>query len=516
MRGVLRLAFGLGLLCCALANSQSCITASQVTLSGTLRQANGLPVSNSVITLTPSQQGYIAGCGVNVPLATTCGTSTDGSVIQTANPLTTTINTASGSGSLPSGTYYTQYAWYDALGHVTLPSPETRSILSATGSLVINPPTSGILSTAAGMDVYIGTTSGGETLQGQTSGSASYVQSATLITGASPATSNNTTCVVTANDAVWPTGTGYKVSMTDTDGNGIPGYPMQWQLMGAGSTINLSNGLPYYHGVVTYPAPILAQPQNHGTQSITGPLSLGGYNLLNVGKIGVGTSTPTYPIDVEDGDINTNSGYLVNRSSGSAGQALCSDGTALDSFCSYITSLPTIYYQIDQANGTPVAQAAANNFLSPLTVSSASGTTNIGINTTGSESKVVTAAAAGTSGNCVNWDASGGIVDSGAPCSSATPPFTGLSGYQTLPTGLMFQWGHSGPIADGSPGTDVCFPVAFPHAVFSANVTDDLAVGATSDVSITALITGTCGTNKGMHVWGTRTGNSVYWIAIGY
>jgi hypothetical protein len=37
------------------------------------------------------------------------------------------------------------------------------------------------------------------------------------------------------------------------------GYPMQWQIMGAGTTMNLSNGLPYYHGVVMFPSPILAR-----------------------------------------------------------------------------------------------------------------------------------------------------------------------------------------------------------------------------------------------------------------
>jgi len=40
--------------------------------------------------------------------------------------------------------------------------------------------------------------------------------------------------------------------------------------MGPGTTINVSNGLPYYHGVVMYPTPILASPLNHATQSING------------------------------------------------------------------------------------------------------------------------------------------------------------------------------------------------------------------------------------------------------
>lgn len=256
---------------------QSCVTNSQVTLTGTFRGANGIVAKNYTMALVPSQQGYIAGCGVNIPTTNTCATSTDGSMVGVPNPLTTSVNTTSGSGSLGSGVYFSLYEWYDAAGHVTLASPETAATLSGTGSLVVNPPSSGIPSNAVGMDVFIGTTSGGETLQGQTTGSASYVQSSALTSGAAPASTNTTLCQVTANDSVWPTGTGYNVSLTTAQGNPVPGYPMQWQLLGGGTTYNLSNGLPYYHGVVFYPVPILAAPQNHGTQSISGNLSLGGY-----------------------------------------------------------------------------------------------------------------------------------------------------------------------------------------------------------------------------------------------
>jgi hypothetical protein len=322
----------------------TCQQLAQVTLAGTLGGANGLPASNYILTLTPSQQGFIAGCQVNLATTNTCATSIDGSVVGIQNPLTATINSTSGSGSLGSGVYYTVYEWYDAAGHVTLVSSETATTLSATGSLVVNPPSTGVPALAEGMDVFIGVTSGGETLQGQTTGSVSFVQSSALTSGAAPASSNTTLCQVTANDAVWPTGTGYNVSMTDQYGNPIPNYPMQWQLMGAGTTINLSNGLPYYHGVVYYPVPILSAPANHGTQSISGALSLGGYNLTGVGKLGVGTSTPGWGVDVEGSGlssiINAAGGYLVNGSGGTSGQQLCSDGTYYDTPCD-----PFGYYQ---------------------------------------------------------------------------------------------------------------------------------------------------------------------------
>lgn len=309
---------------------QSCVAASQVTLAGNLRAANGIPLSNGIVTLTPSQQGYIAGCGVNLQTNATCATSTDGSVVGVPNPVTATINTSGGVGLLPVGVYYTVYEWYDAAGNATLPSPETRSTVSMISALTVNSPSSGIPSNAVGMRVFIGTASGAETLQGSTTGSSAYIQSTTLAAGASPATSNSTLCSVTANDSIWPTGTGYNVSLVDASGNPIPSYPMQWQLLGAGTTINLSNGLPYYHGVVFYPVPLLAAPANHGTQSVSGGLNFGGYNVLNAGKVGVGTATPGWPLDVENGLINSFAGYLVDGNGGTNGQCLGSDGTAYD------------------------------------------------------------------------------------------------------------------------------------------------------------------------------------------
>lgn len=356
------------LLLSSIGHCQTCVTNAQVTLAGNLRLSNGLPAKNYNMTLTPTQQGYIAGCGVNLGISSACATSTDGSVVGLPNPLTATINTSTGSGSLGSGVYYTVYEWYDAAGHVTLASPETIASLSGSGSLVVNPPASGMPSLAIGMDVFIGTSSGGETLQGQTTGSASFVQAAALTSGASPASTNTTLCQVIANDTIWPTGTGYNVNLTDSRGNPVPNYPMQWQLLGAGTTINLSDGLPYYHGVVFYPVPVLSQPANHGTQSISGGLNLSGYFLYNTGRVGVGTSTPAWGLDVEgaaaNGAVNANTGYRVNGSGGTLGQALCSDGTYLDAFCTFLTSLPTIYYQTVQSNGTNQTQRSNLNFSS--------------------------------------------------------------------------------------------------------------------------------------------------------
>jgi hypothetical protein len=455
------------------------------------------------MTLKPSQQGYIAGCNVNLAINTTCATSTDGSVVGIQNPLTATVNTTSGAGSLGPGTYYTVYEWYDSVGNVTLASPETIKTLSATGSLVVNPPASGIPALAVGMDVFIGTTSGGETLQGQTVGSASFVQSAALTSGASPASSNTTLCHVTANDTIWPTGTGYNVSLVDSVGNPIPQYPMQWQLLGPGTTINLSNGLPYYHGTVFYPIPILANPANHGTQSISGTLDLGGYFLRNVARVGVGTSTPAWGIDVEgtglNGLINSKGGYLANGSGGTSGQCLASDGTAFNTVADCITSLPNFYYQTI-LNGSHVADAVAQEpylavgtgsglvATSIIGVGTQVGRTVLSVNATGDLStggEIVNAIAPGTTGNCMKWNA-GMADDAGGPCTtviaSRTCNFSGC--YRIDGDGTIQQWGSATTTTNSCSGDTFSFPTSF---TTTSNLSLTLqAVGSVSHFMTTA------------------------------
>lgn len=208
-----------------------------------------------------------------------CATSIDGSVVGVPNPLQPPQVAAVYSGTLGSGNYFVEIAWYDAASHVTLVSPEIEIQLTGTGQIQVSPPSSGMPASAAGMDVYIGATSGSETLQGSIAGSATYIQSVPLVTGTAIPTTNTTLCQVIANDAGWPSGTGYGVSATTPAGQTLPGFPMQWQLLGPGGIVNVSQGLPLYNGTVQYPVPILALPYGHGPQSISGNLSLGNYSL---------------------------------------------------------------------------------------------------------------------------------------------------------------------------------------------------------------------------------------------
>jgi hypothetical protein len=284
-------------------------TAPYVTLTGILQGPNGLPVANDVISFTPTQAFFVAGTGQIAPVSAECATSIDGSVVGTINPVNPPQASAVYSGTLGAGNYYVEEAWIDASSNTTLVSAEVQIQLTGTGQIQELPPISGLPATVVSRNIYIGTTSGSETLQGSVSGSGTYVKSVPLVTGAAVPSTNTTVCQLVANDAGWPTGTGYMVTVTTIAGGTLPGYPMQWQLLGPGGTVNLSQGLPLYNGTVIYPSPILASPYNHSPQSINGPLNLNAYNVVNVGRLGIGTALPAYGVDV-NGAVNVSSGYL--------------------------------------------------------------------------------------------------------------------------------------------------------------------------------------------------------------
>jgi hypothetical protein len=278
------------------------------------------------------------------------------------NPLTLpSVAITYGSGTMAAGIYYVVFTFYDASFNLTLASPELEVQLTSTGSLIISPPAT-FPPNAVGMTVFAGTVSGAETAQGNSTGSSgTFVQNETPVTTAItiPAV-NATVCSIAFNDTIIPY-SGYNVSLISSSGNAYPGWPQAWQLNGGLSgTVNVSNGAPLWNGTTIYPQPILAQPLNHGPQSISGVLNMTGYNLLNVGALGVGTSTPAWPVDVENGFINSSGGYLFNGGAGSAGQCLVSNGTYFGpGSCG---TLPAIFYQVVQGDGTLFAQQPQINF----------------------------------------------------------------------------------------------------------------------------------------------------------
>lgn len=222
-------------------------------------------------------------CGAQVIPSVTaeCATSVDGSVVGVPNPLSPpTLVPLYEFIPLPAGTYFVQEAWTDASGNTTLVGPEVQiQLTGGGGEIQETPPVSGLASTVAGRNIYIGTSSGGETLQGSVAGSAAYVQNVALVAGAAVPSTNTTLCQVIANDAAWPSGTGYEMSVTTPAGATLSGFPKQVQFLGPGNSINLGQGLPLYNGSVKYPTPIQATPYGHATQSISGGLNLGLYPI---------------------------------------------------------------------------------------------------------------------------------------------------------------------------------------------------------------------------------------------
>jgi hypothetical protein len=487
-------------------------TAPYCGIQGKLSSSGGLPAQNATLAFQPSQVFFVGGSSI-VVTGNQCATDINGSVVGIGNPVSGPRVTPQFTGALPPSSYWVKFTWYDQFGTQSLPSPEVAVILSHTGELQIMPPVGAGPPQAIGMDVYIGTSPGTETYQGQTlTTTAQYTQNVplgssvtgifissgglfascptayvftggqafggtvaagtpvctasgpdfalsgvTALTGGNgytsapvvttnltpittptltatlsgnppPPITNQTACRVVCNDAGWPTGTGYNASLTDSSGNTLFSYPEMWQFLGPGSVYNLSDGIPYYHGQVTYPVPVLTVPYNHNPQSISSPLSLGVpgnyYPIYGVQALGVDTVTPAWGVDVEGtgllGEINAVGGYLVNGLPPPNPSCLGStDGIALDAYVPCLTSLPPLFYQTMEVNGTALTQRPTLNFDTYFQLVDSlfdGGFTAVNLQTTGTEPKVVTAASAGPSTFCAQWDAAGGLDAAAGPC----------------------------------------------------------------------------------------------------
>lgn len=85
-----------------------------------------------------------------------------------------------------------------------------------------------------------------------------------------------------------------------------------------------------------------------------------------------------------------------------------------------------------------------------------------------------------------------------------------LTGYQKLPSGLIFQWGFA---SVAQAGTVISFPIAFPVNCLNVQLTDEAAVGS---YTITPIAVATRN-NANFTAWTTAaSATSTFWFAIGY
>lgn len=130
-------------------------------------------------------------------------------------------------------------------------------------------------------------------------------------------------------------------------------------------------------------------------------------------------------------------------------------GTAWAAQCANFPAAVTPFYQTEIFNGVPAVQQTSTSYTQRFSFNNGAGTTNIDLNTTGNENKVVSAPNNGTNGDCMRWNANGGAGDTGTPCFSKTP--TGSEAdVVTAPgpgsSGNCGQWNGSGGMGDsGSP-----------------------------------------------------------------
>lgn len=476
-----------------------------VELIGTLSSSNGMPAANYTMTFEPTQVMFVGGTST-VVADSRCATDSSGAVVGMGNPLTVPILAPVYTGTVPAGNYYVKVTWYDTYANQTLPSPEVMVQLTAPGSIQVSPPAGYAPSNALGMDVFIGSTSGSETYQGQTSSpTATFTQAVGLsLSGGTPPITNTSICQVVANDAAWPIA-GYNWTVSDASGNTVPGFPMQVQFVGPGSAFNISQGFPLYNGKVTYPVPVLTTPYNHNAQSISGPLSMSGYNVYNVRALGVATAVPAYGVDVEGSTgplaaINANQGYTVDGLAGTSGQCLASDGTYFDTPVSCITSLPTLYYQT-VLNGSHATDAVTQrSYLAAGTGTGLFATDVVGAGTQVSRTVLNVNAIGGTvalatdpfvivsalssyppAGHCMVFDAIGGAADGGVGCG---PTSTWQDEYGSL-TGCTFP--NDGGGLSCAAGT-ITWPVAFSDTAYNVSCSTMYSTGIAGGSSTQPVI----------------------------
>ncbi len=315
----------------ALAISPSFAFASG-TITGILTSpTTSVPISNASLTFALSQAGVdVTNTYALATTPITCATSVTGSVVGIKDPLIAPLASAVTSTGSLSGTYYVKIAYYDVTSPTALtsgPSPVLSvSVVGPNNSIQITAPALHPFR-AIGYKVYVGTVSGSETLQATTLGWGTTTLTSYSV-GSALAT-NTSTCTMTFNDAIIPSYTSYYVSVVDSRGNKVSGFPQSWYL--SGTTINIGSSIPISSSTAKWQTPILSNPlSSYATQSLNSPLTLNGYaltsgNLTVSGHLNLGYSlslTPSVAINAGTATLatgsNDNAGKITANNAGSS------------------------------------------------------------------------------------------------------------------------------------------------------------------------------------------------------
>jgi hypothetical protein len=255
------------------------------TVSGQIQTATGGAITNGTLTFTLSQTAIVANTATIATLPVACYTSASGNISGVPDPVPlplVSVNLASG--SVPAGTYYLKTFYYNLSGN-SASSPEAKIVLSAPGTIIVNPPALQP-SSATGYGVSISTTPGAEIIQNTVVGWTQFQQSSSpLLSGTAAPTVNTSSCNIYFSDQLVPTGTYYSVNLLNKNGSQVAGFPQTWCTYGgAGGVINVSQGAPTgncnVRGVF-YPTPIFANTPSGTPQSINTDLQIGGNLTVN-------------------------------------------------------------------------------------------------------------------------------------------------------------------------------------------------------------------------------------------
>lgn len=247
-----------------------------------------ISLANATLTFTLNQAATVPGNFAIVPESVSCATSLDGSVVGIGNPTELpSAQALTGSGTLPAGTYFIEISLSGSSGE-TLVSPEAVLVLTAPGAIVVHPPAQP--AAATNWKVYLGTSSGGEMLQGTGNFGANFTQGSPLAIGTVPVANNSTICSLVFNDATVPAPTYYHVTLTDAQQNLVAGYPQNWYL--SGNNVNVNEVVPLTtNPAVLFPSPVLVNPATAQPQSVHSALDLNQYPVENTSNLGPGMAS---------------------------------------------------------------------------------------------------------------------------------------------------------------------------------------------------------------------------------